>query len=93
MANNKSAEKRNAQSLVRRSRNRARLSALRTQIKKVRTAVADGEVETARDLLPETLGLIDHTASTGTIHRNAAARRKSRLQRLVNRASGASAEG
>ncbi|HVS65838.1 MAG TPA: 30S ribosomal protein S20 [Thermoanaerobaculia bacterium] len=93
MANNKSAEKRNAQSLVRRSRNRARLSALRTQIKKVRTAVADGEVETARDLLPETLGQIDRTASAGAIHRNAAARRKSRLQRLVNQASGASAEG
>ena len=85
MANNKSAEKRNAQNLVRRSRNRARISALRTQIKKVRTAVAAGDLETARTLLPETLGLIDRTASSGTIHANAAARRKSRLQRLVNK--------
>jgi small subunit ribosomal protein S20 len=87
MANNKSAEKRNAQNLVRRSRNRARLSALRTQIKKVRTAVSAGDVETARSLLPETLGLIDRTATSGTIHRNAASRRKSRLQRLVNQAA------
>ena len=92
MANNKSAEKRNAQNLVRRERNRARLSALRTQIKKVRTAVSAGEVETARALLPDTLGLIDRTASRGVIHRNAAARRKSRLTRLVNQAgSGESA--
>ncbi|HVS16936.1 MAG TPA: 30S ribosomal protein S20 [Thermoanaerobaculia bacterium] len=87
MANNKSAEKRNVQSIVRRQRNRARLSALRTQVKKVRTAVASGDLETARTLLPATLGLIDRTASKGTIHRNAAARRKSRLERLVNRAA------
>jgi small subunit ribosomal protein S20 len=84
MANNKSAEKRNDQNIVRRERNRARLSELRTQIKKVRTAVSDGDVDTARALLPATLGLIDRTASKGTIHRNAADRRKSRLERLVN---------
>jgi small subunit ribosomal protein S20 len=84
MANNTSAEKRNDQNIVRRERNRARLSELRTQIKKVRTAVSDGDVDTARALLPATLGLIDRTASKGTIHRNAADRRKSRLERLVN---------
>jgi small subunit ribosomal protein S20 len=91
MANNKSAEKRNAQSIVRRQRNRARMSELRTEIKKVRTAVASGDLETAKALLPATLGLIDRTASKGSIHRNAAARRKSRLQRLVEGAASSSA--
>ena len=51
-----------------------------------------------RELLPGTLSLIDVTARKGAIHANAAARRKSRLARLVNRraeaasASGAAAE-
>lgn len=83
MANNKSAEKRHRQSIVRRDRNRARVSRLRTEIKKVRQAVEAGDTEAAQKLLPGTLGLIDRTAQQGSIHRNAAARRKSRLTRLV----------
>ena len=90
MANSKQAEKRIRQSLVRRDRNRAALSRLRTSIKGLRTA-ADSDVTKARALLPSTLSLIDATARKGVIHRNAAARRKSRLTRLVNRRAEAAA--
>ena len=83
MANSKQAEKRIRQSLIRRDRNRAALSRLRKSIKGLRTA-ADTDPAKARELLPATLSLIDVTARKGIIHRNAAARRKSRLTRLVN---------
>jgi len=84
MANSKQAEKRIRQSIVRRDRNRAAMSRLRTSIKRLRAA-ADSDVTKARELLPSTLSLIDSTARKGVIHTNAAARRKSRLTRLVNR--------
>ena len=83
MANTKSAEKRNRQNLRHRDRNRSRKSALRSAIKQVRAAVEEGDAEAAKAALPETLALIDRTSSRGVIHRNAAARRKSRLERLV----------
>jgi len=66
------------------------MSRLRTSIKQLRTA-ADRDVTEARALLPGTLSLIDVTARKGVIHRNAAARRKSRLTRLVNRRAAAAA--
>lgn len=83
MANTKNAEKRHRQSLVRRVRNRSRLSRLRTEIKKVRVAVDGGDADAAQQLLPGTLQLIDSTAGSGSMHRNAAARYKSRLIRAV----------
>ncbi|HUP25968.1 MAG TPA: 30S ribosomal protein S20 [Thermoanaerobaculia bacterium] len=89
MANTESAEKRHRQSQIRNDRNRARKSALRTAIKKVRAAVEAGDSETAKKLLPETLGLLDRTASRGVIHRNQAARSKSRLSRAVDGISNA----
>ncbi len=92
MANSKQAEKRIRQSRARRDRNRAAMSKLRTSVKALRAAV-DTDVDRARELLPGTLSLIDITARKGVIHSNAAARRKSRLTRLVNRrieAAGAS---
>ncbi len=67
------------------------MSALRTSVKKLRVA-AENDVVKAQELLPGTLSLIDRTARKGVIHRNAAARRKSRLSRLVNRRLAASAE-
>ena len=91
MANSKQAEKRIRQSLIRRDRNRAAMSRLRTSIKRLRSA-ADSDVTKARELLPSTLGLIDVTAQKGAIHANAAARRKSRLTRLVNRRAEAAGE-
>ncbi|MEM6794548.1 MAG: 30S ribosomal protein S20 [Acidobacteriota bacterium] len=83
MANHKSAEKRIRQTAVRTLRNRAHLSRYRTAVKKLRASIAEGEAEAARQLLPSTLSLVDHTAQKGVIHRNAAARTKSRLTRAV----------
>jgi small subunit ribosomal protein S20 len=90
MANSKQAEKRIRQSRVRRDRNRAAMSKLRTSVKALRTA-ADSDVERAQELLPGTLSLIDVTARKGAIHANAAARGKSRLTRLVNQRTEAAA--
>ncbi len=84
MANTKSAKKRIRQALTRRNRNRAHRSTLRTAVKNLRTAVADGNAELARELLPPTLSIVDSTAQKGIIHANAAARTKSRLSRAVN---------
>ncbi len=91
MANSKQAEKRIRQSIIRRDRNRAAMSRLRTSVKELRSA-ADSDVTKARELLPATLSLIDVTARKGVIHTNAAARRKSRLTRLVNRRAEAAGE-
>jgi small subunit ribosomal protein S20 len=83
MANTKSAEKRNRQNEQRRLRNRGSRSRLRTAIKKLRTAVATGDADAAKQLLPETLSVIDKIAQKGVIHTNAADRYKSRLAHQV----------
>ena len=83
MANTPSALKRYRQSLKRRDRNRAAKSRVRTAIKKVRAAIAEGDAASAKDLLQPTLSLLDATAGKGILHRNAAARTKSRLTRQV----------
>ncbi len=84
MANTKSAEKRARQSLKRRDRNRDHVSTMRTAVKKLRKAVASGDSKSAQDLLTSTVKVVDSTAQKGIIHRNAAARTKSRLTRAVN---------
>jgi small subunit ribosomal protein S20 len=83
MANHKSALKRAQQERKRRLRNRIHRSRLRTALKRIRAAATAGEVETVQNLLPGTVSLVDHTASLGVIHRNAAARTKSRLYRAL----------
>lgn len=85
MANSKSAEKRHAQSLVRRQRNRSYRARMRTAIKKLRQAAKAGDGDQARELLGPTLKLVDATRQKGVIHPNAAARRKSRLTKLVQK--------
>jgi small subunit ribosomal protein S20 len=72
------------QSLKRRARNRRNVSALRSQVKKLREAIAKGDAAAAKSLLAETVGAIDVAAKRGVIHDNAAARYKSRLARKVN---------
>jgi len=67
----------------RRARNRNNLSQLKTQVKKLRAAIAEGNAEAARKLLPETVGEIDKASKKGVVHDNAAARYKSRLSRKV----------
>jgi small subunit ribosomal protein S20 len=86
MASHESAVKRHRQSLKRRARNRAHRSRLRTEVKKARKVLESGDAEAIRGLIPATLSLLDHSAKLGVIHRNAAARTKSRLARAANRA-------
>ena len=83
MANTKSAEKRIRQNVQQRERNRGHRSRLRTAIKRLRTAVASGDVAQAQEALPATLSVIDKIAQKGIIHPNAAARYKSRLVKRV----------
>ncbi len=83
MAQHASAEKQMRQSRKRRARNRQNLSQVKTQVKKLRAAVAKGDAQAARALLPETEAEIDRAAKKGVIHDNAAARYKSRLSRKV----------
>ena len=83
MANIKSAIKRQRQALVRRDRNKSATSSLRTSIKKLRSAVTEEDAEQAKTLLGDTVRLLDQSAKKGIIHRNKAARGKSRLTRLV----------
>jgi small subunit ribosomal protein S20 len=83
MANTKSAEKRNRQNIQQRERNRAHRSRLRTAIKRLRTALASGDAAQAQAVLPATLSVIDKIAQKKVIHRNTAARYKSRLVKRV----------
>ena len=83
MANTKSAEKRNRQTLLQRDRNRAQRTRMRSAIKDLRQVIEAGDAEKARELLPETLRVIDVTAQKKVVHANAAGRTKSRLTRAV----------
>ncbi|HSE37371.1 MAG TPA: 30S ribosomal protein S20 [Blastocatellia bacterium] len=87
MANHKSAEKRTRQAERRNEANRRNRARLRTEIKKLRTAIDGGNREEARSLLGATVSLIDKSIQKGIIHQNAAARYKSRLTSGVNEMS------
>ena len=84
MPNHKSAEKRMRQNEKRREINRSNRGKLRTSIKKLRTALSGGDSNTVQELLPETISTIDKAVQKGVLHRNAAARYKSRLTTRVN---------
>jgi small subunit ribosomal protein S20 len=87
MANHKSAEKRIRQNERRNEVNRRNRSSLRTQVKALRTAIAAGDQEQAKAALNATVSLIDKSIQKGILHRNAAARYKSRLTVRVNQMS------
>ncbi len=84
MAHSLSATKRIRQNEKRRLRNRSDRSQLRTQVKKVRQALEENELETARTLLPQTASLIDRLVKKGVIHSNTGSRYLSRLARKVS---------
>ena len=83
MANHKSAEKRVRQNAKRKDINRNNRSKLRTSIKKLRTAVAGHDKAGSVELLNPTISLIDKAVNKGILHKNTAARHKSRLTRHV----------
>ena len=86
MANIKSQIKRNRQNLVRQERNKAVRSELKTRTRSAATA-AEAGADDADEKLRAAIKRIDSAASKGVIHRNAAARRKSRLMAKVAQTS------
>jgi small subunit ribosomal protein S20 len=90
MANHASAEKRNRQRITRTERNRAGKSALRTEVKKARTAVTAQPKEAAA-AVKSAVSTADKTASKGVIPKKRASRLKARLARALHKATKASA--
>jgi len=84
MPNHKSAEKRVRQNVKRNAINRNNKTALRTQIKKLRAALAAGDKNQSQELLTPTISVIDKAVNKGVLHKNTAARYKSRLTSHVN---------
>jgi small subunit ribosomal protein S20 len=85
VANHPSAEKRNRQRITRTVRNRAVESAVRTVVKRVRTAVAAKDKEAAKKALAIAVSALDKSASKGVSHRKAASRTISRLSAQVHK--------
>ena len=87
MANHQSTKKRMRQNVKRRDRNRSNRSRLRTQMKKLREAIAANDKKLCEAELQPTISLIDKMVNKRILHRNTAARYKSRLSRHVNAVS------
>lgn len=85
MANIKSAKKRILVIDKKTAINRSRKSEIKTFIKKFEVALENGEVEKAKEYLKEIEAKLDRAAAKNTIHKNAAARKISRLQQRLNK--------
>jgi small subunit ribosomal protein S20 len=87
-ASSLSTKKRLRQSKKRQARNKSNKTRLKTQIKKFRGAVETGNANELRKVTPETFSVIDKAVKKGVLHKNAAARYKSRLSKLASKPSG-----
>ena len=85
MAHSLSAKKRVRQNVKHRTTNRARKSAVKTQTKRYLDALSEGNAETAKKELNTLTRKLDILSSTSTMHKNTAARLKSRLTRRLNK--------
>lgn len=83
MANSKSAEKRARQATASRARNVTQRSKARTSIKRIVTAVESGQKDQAAAAFKDATPVIDAMARKGIIHKNKAARHKSRLNKRI----------
>ena len=84
MAHSLSAKKRIRQNERRRARNRARKVVLKDSVKSFMSAIAGGDVAKAETELRNTTRRLDKVAAKGTIHKNTAARKRSRLAKRLN---------
>ena len=84
MATHKSAIKRNKQTAVRTARNIHIRSTMRTYVKQVRAAVANGDKDEAVAALAKAVPYVDKASTKGVIHKSTASRKISRLNKLVN---------
>jgi len=71
------------------ARNRAAQGKLRSTLKRARAAVAAGQTDAARKAVAEALPVIDRAPGKGILHKNNAARRKSRLLKRLHKAGSA----
>jgi len=85
MAITKSAKKTLRQSQTRRKRNLQRKKKIKDLIKEVKTLVSQKKTEEAKKLLPQIYKALDKAAKVGTIKKNTAARKKSRITKLINK--------
>ncbi len=86
MPNTASASKRLRQTKVRQARNKTIKTAIKTQVKKVLSLVSEGDVEKAEVEFKLAAKKLDKAGVKGVIHKNAASRKKSRLQRAIKTA-------
>ena len=84
MANSPQARKRAIQNDKRRVHNKARRTMMRTQIKNVLKAIKSGDKQRAEEAFKTATPLIDRMATKGIIHKNKAARHKSRLNARIH---------
>lgn len=84
MANIKSAIKRNKQNEKKRIRNRVYRGVARTYVTRARVALSGKDGEAAKAATLAAISALDKAAQKGVIHKNNAARRKSRLMKLLN---------
>jgi small subunit ribosomal protein S20 len=85
MANHVSAAKRARQRIKRTGRNRLLLGSLRSTLKRARAALNAGQAAEAQPIVAHAVRAAAKAAGKGVIHRNAAARLSSRLQRALNK--------
>ncbi len=84
MANIKSAKKRILVNEKKHEQNVSIKTSVKTYTKKVKTLVAEGKKDEAKLMLNEAFAKIDHAASENVLHKNAAARKKAQLAKLVD---------
>jgi len=86
MPNNAAAEKRMRQEQKRRAHNRSTKSIVKTQVTKARQAIVAPAIkaEVAEEAVRAAVSELDRAAKKGVIHKNNAARRKSRLMKQLN---------
>ena len=87
MPNIKSSERSVKTDAERRARNVALKSSVKTSVRKVSDAVAANKTEVAKELLSKASSTIDRAATKGVLHKNTAARKKSRLAKKINAAA------
>jgi len=84
VAHSLSAKKRIRQSEKRRARNRARKELLKNEVKAFNTLVTAGTFDKAEEQLKKVVQRLDRTAAKNAIHKNTAARRRSRMTKRLN---------
>ena len=92
MPNIKSVKKDVIRSRQRRLRNQAAKSQIKTFVKKANTAITGGVAETVVAAVTQAVSVVDKAAKRGIIHKNQAARRKSRLMRRAAQAAASSTQ-